>query len=66
MADPRTFTGRRLERIAEDALQAAGVVDVLPTPLEALRPVAGVRAVESLPALPERVRTPGRELLGAL
>lgn len=42
------------------------MLGVLPTPLEALRPVAGVRAVAPIPALPERVRTPGRKLLGAL
>lgn len=65
-ADVPAFTASRLERIAEDALRHAGVLGVLPTPLEALHPVAGVRAVESLPALPERVRTPGRSLLGAL
>jgi hypothetical protein len=66
MADPSPFTRRRLERIADDALRAAGVLGVLPTPLEALAPIAGVRAVAPLPALPERVRTPGRRLLGAL
>lgn len=66
MTDLPAFTTRRLERIAEDALAAAGVLGVLPTPLDALRPVAGVRAVEAMPALPDRVRTPGRQLLGAL
>jgi hypothetical protein len=65
MADA-AFTHRRLEAIAEDALARAGVLGVLPTPLAALRPVAGIRAVERMPALPERVRTPGRRLLGAL
>jgi hypothetical protein len=65
-AAPGAFTTRRLERIAEDALRAADVVGVLPTPLEALHPVAGIRALEPLPALPDGIRTPGRRLLGAL
>src|SRR5215212_6617287 len=63
MAD---FTHGRLEAIAERALERAGVLGILPTPLEALHPVAGIRAVEPMPALPDRVRTPGRRLLGAL
>jgi hypothetical protein len=66
MTEVAPYTARRLERIAEDALASAGVLGVLPTPLEALRPIAGIRAVEPMPALPERIRTPGRELLGAL
>jgi hypothetical protein len=66
MTEPSAFTNRRLERIAEDALKAAGVLGVLPTPLDALRPVAGIRAVEPMPALPERIRTPRRRLLGAM
>jgi IrrE N-terminal-like domain len=66
MTDLPAFTSARLERIAEDALAAAGVLGVLPTPLDALHEVAGIRAVEPMPALPERVRTPGRRLLGAL
>jgi IrrE N-terminal-like domain len=65
MAEAR-FTHERLEAIAERALEQAGVLGVLPTPLEALHPVAGIRAVERMPALPDRVRTPGRRLLGAL
>jgi len=63
MAD---FTHHRIEAIAERALARAGVLGVLPTPLEALHPVAGIRALEPLPVLPDRVRTPGRRLLGAL
>ena len=63
---PEPAREARLERIAERALARAGVLGVLPTPLEALHPVAGVRALEPMPALPERVRTPGRRLLGAL
>lgn len=66
MSDVPAYTARRLEQIAEDALASAGALGVLPTPLEALRPVAGVRAVEPMPALPERIRTPERQLLGAL
>jgi hypothetical protein len=66
MTDLPAFTSDRLERIAEDALAAAGVLGVLPTPLDALHAVAGIRAVEPMPALPDRVRTPGRRLLGAL
>jgi hypothetical protein len=66
MAELSAVTTRRLERIAEDALRRAGVLGALPTPLEALRPVAGIRAVEPMPSLPARVRTPGRDLLGAL
>jgi hypothetical protein len=65
-AELQAFTASRLERIAEDALRSAGVLGVLPTPLEALHPVAGIRAVEDLPALPERIRTHGCRLLGAL
>jgi hypothetical protein len=60
------YTHDRLEAIAEQALERAGVLGVLPTPLEALHDVAGIRAVEHMPDLPERVRTPGRALLGAL
>ena len=63
---PEPYTARRLEAIAEGALERAGVLGVLPTPLDALRPVAGIRAVEPMPGLPVRVRTPGRRLLGAL
>jgi len=66
MTEPSAFTSRRLARIAEDALAAAGVLGELPTPLEALRPVARIGAVEAMPALPDHVRTPGRQLLGAL
>jgi hypothetical protein len=66
MTDLQAFTARRLERIVEDALAAAGVLGMLPTPLEALHGVAGIRAVEPMPELPDRVRTPGRRLLGAL
>ena len=63
---PEPATEARLEAIAERALAQAGVLGLLPTPLAALHPVAGVRALEPMPALPDRVRTPGRQLLGAL
>jgi hypothetical protein len=66
MAEPSAVTTRRLERIADAALRRAGVLGALPTPLEALHPVAGIRAVEPMPSLPESVRSPGRALLGAL
>jgi hypothetical protein len=66
MAEPAAFTLRRIERIADDALRAAGVLGVVPTPLDAVAGVASVRAVAPMPALPDAVRTPGRRLLGAL
>jgi IrrE N-terminal-like domain len=66
MAEPAAFTLRRLERIADDALRAAGVLGVVPTPLDAVARAAGVRAIAPMPALPDVVRTPGRRLLGAL
>jgi hypothetical protein len=66
MPDAPPYTYDRLEAIAERALERAGVLGVLPTPLHALHDVAGIRAVEQMPQLPERVRTPGRRLLGAL
>jgi hypothetical protein len=66
MTELSPYTSRRLERIAEAALDAAGVRGVLPTPLEALHAVAGIRAVEPMPALPAGVRSSARQLLGAL
>jgi hypothetical protein len=66
MSDLPAYTTERLERIAEGALAAAGILGVLPTPLDALQAVAGIRAVEPMPALPGHVRSPGRRLLGAL
>ena len=53
----------RIEAIAERALREAGVLGVLPTPLEALRGPARVHAVQPIAAL----RTPSaRPVLGAL
>jgi hypothetical protein len=63
MAD---FGTRRIAAIADEALRAAGVLGVLPTPLEALRAHARIERVRPIGLLPEGVRTPGRELLGAL
>jgi hypothetical protein len=48
----RSFTRRRLEGIVEEALRAAGVLGVLPTPLEALAASAGVHRVEPIERLP--------------
>jgi IrrE N-terminal-like domain len=66
MAEVPEFTRRRLERIADAALREAGVLGVVPTPLDALGAVARIRAVAPMPDLPDAVRTPGRPLLGAL
>jgi len=58
----RSFTRRRLERIVDDALRAAGVLGVRPTPLEAVARVAGIRGVVPIERLPfDRAR-----ILGAL
>jgi len=65
-AEVGAHTLRRLEAIADRALRDAGVLGVLPTPLEALRAPARVHAVEPISALPEPVATAGRRLLGAL
>lgn len=53
----------RIEAIVERALREAGILGVLPTPLEAIRGPARVRAVEPIAALQA---PPGRRLLGAL
>jgi uncharacterized protein DUF955 len=62
----RSFTHRRLEGIVEDALREAGVLGVLPTPLDAVRRVAGVRAVEPMQRLPAEIAAVRERLLGAL
>jgi hypothetical protein len=64
--EPDPFTRRRLERIAEAALVAAGVDGVLPTPLEEVQRAAGIVARRDVAALPPGLATPGRRLLGAL
>jgi IrrE N-terminal-like domain len=61
-----SFTRRRLEAIVEGALRSAGVLGVLPTPLEALREVAGIRGVEPMDRLPHDLVPQSRPLLGAL
>jgi Zn-dependent peptidase ImmA (M78 family) len=64
--DLNPFTRARLERIAEDALRAAGVAGVLPTPLEEVQRAAGIAKRSDIAALPQELATPGRALLGAL
>jgi|GEM_PF-1812073 len=63
------FTRARIERTCAEALRGAGALGTLPTPLEALAPVAGVRErlrVEKLPARDD-IRDELRErLLGAV
>jgi hypothetical protein len=59
------FTRVRVERIATDALRAAGVIGVIPTPLEALREPAGIAEVRPMPELPPHARATTRTLLGA-
>jgi hypothetical protein len=66
MVDLSAFTRARLERIAEEALLAAGVAGVLPTPLEEVQRSAGIAARRDIGALPREVATTGRQLLGAL
>jgi hypothetical protein len=66
MAEALAFTRRRIERIADDALRAAGVLGVVPTPLDAVARAAGVRAIAPMPELPQTVRRTDRRLLGAL
>lgn len=60
---------RQIIAAAEDALQSAGAVDVLPTPLDAVVEAIGVREVISIADLPEDLvvaRPSGwRRLLGA-
>jgi hypothetical protein len=65
-AEVTPFAARAIAAITGAALREAGVLGVLPTPLEALRAVAGVRAVEPIGALPDGLRRDGRALLGAL
>jgi hypothetical protein len=60
------FTRRRLERIAEAALHEAGVLGVLPTPLEEVQRAAGIVARRDIGALPRELVTTPQPLLGAL
>jgi hypothetical protein len=64
MVEP-SFTRRRLEGIIEHTLRTAGALGVLPTPLEAVRDVAGVQAVEPIERLVAET-LPHQRLLGAL
>ncbi len=64
--DLPTFTERRLAAVAEQALRRAGVLGVLPTPLEAVQRVAGVLHRADIRALPPELAMAGRPLLGAL
>jgi hypothetical protein len=66
MAEKTPVAHRRIEAIAERTLQRAGVLGTLPTPLDALHPIAGIHALERMPALPPTLRTSQRTLLGAL
>jgi uncharacterized protein DUF955 len=62
MTELSAFTRRRLERIADDALRRAGVLGVVPTPLDAVAAAAAI-AIEPVAALgPER----DRPVLGAM
>ena len=70
MAEPAAtdlapFTRARVERIALQALRDAGVLGVVPTPLEALRAPAGIAEVRPMPELPQHARQTARKLLGA-
>ena len=62
MTDP-SFTRRRIEAVVDRALRSAGVLGVVPTPLDAVASVAGVRGVAPMPA--ELADGP-RPVLGAL
>ena len=62
----RSFTRRRLESIVEDALRSSGALGTLPTPLEAVHAVAGVRAVRPIEDLPPLTVASPRPVLGAL
>jgi len=66
MARLNPFTRRRLATIAENALEAAGVVGVLPTPLEEVQRAAGIVARHDVSTLPEGLAARSRALLGAL
>ena len=55
-AEVGAYARRRIEAIVEDALREAGVLGVIPTPLEAIRRPARVRALEPISALPARVQ----------
>ena len=64
------FTRKRIARLAEDALREAGVVGVLPTPMEAVQQAVGVRERIDISELPEDLAAQKprswRRILGAL
>ena len=66
IAELGPYTLGRLDSIVEDALRDAGVLGVLPTPLEAIREIAGVRSLEPTSALPPEAGEARERLLGAL
>jgi hypothetical protein len=66
VAEVSPFAARRIEAIVGAALRDAGVLGTIPTPLEALREVARVRALEPISSLPDTVGSSGRALLGAV
>ena len=66
VAEVGAYTLGRLDAIVERALRDAGVLGVLPTPLEAVREVAGVRALEPISSLPREAGEVRERLLGAL
>src|SRR5688500_11362429 len=66
MPDLSPFTRARLERIAEDALLAAGAAGTLPTPLDEVQRAAAIAARRDIAALPRAIAPPVRALLGAL
>lgn len=63
------FLRRQIMGLSESALQAAGVIDVLPTPLEQVAKVAGIAEVVNIGDLPDELaaaRPRGfRQILGA-
>jgi hypothetical protein len=56
MTELATYTQGRIARLAEDALQRADVVDVLPTPLQAIQSAVGIDERIDISALPEAVK----------
>lgn len=62
MTEPASFTRGRLERIADEALRRAGVLGVVPTPLDAVAAAAGLH-IEPVASLGQGADRP---LLGAL
>ncbi|MEJ7892933.1 MAG: ImmA/IrrE family metallo-endopeptidase [Solirubrobacteraceae bacterium] len=64
------FTRERIARLAEDALRRAEVLDVFPTPIEAVQRAAGVRERIDIAELPDEVRAKKpsvfKRVLGAL